>query len=125
MNNNFTKQERLHRKKDIGYLFDKGKSTFSYPYKIKWVETENSNSDIPVQLLISVSKKGFKKAVSRNKIKRFIREAYRTQKTILWDSLNKKQIHIAIIYIHKEENDFEFHKKAITKLLTKLSKEIR
>jgi ribonuclease P protein component len=126
MNNRLTKQERLYKKKEIGFLFDNGKSSFSYPYKIKWYETDIPQNGIPVQILISVSKRSFKKAVSRNNIKRLIKEAYRTQKSILWEVLkdNNTQIHIAIIYIDKAENDFEFHKKAIRKLLLKVKGEI-
>ncbi len=126
MNQKLTKPERIYKKKEIGSLFDKGKSSFSYPYKIKWYETNIPQNGIPIQILISVSKRGFKKAVSRNNIKRLIKEAYRTQKHILWDLLkdNDKQIHIAIIYIDKAENDFSFHQKAIAKLLKKIHGEI-
>ena len=127
MNQKLTKQERLYKKKEIGFLFDKGRSSFSYPYKVKWHETDMPKNDVPVQILISVSKRGFKNAVSRNKIKRLIKEAYRTQKHLLWDVLKERenQIHIAIIYIDKVENDFAFHKKAIGKLLRKMKEELK
>ena len=127
MNQKLTKQERIHRKKEIGFLFDSGKSSFSYPYKIKWYETDIPQNGIPVQILISVSKRSFKKAVSRNKIKRLIKEAYRTQKHKLWEVLKdqENQVHIAIIYIDKVENDFAFHKNAIGKLLRKMTNELK
>ncbi|RLD46344.1 MAG: ribonuclease P protein component [Bacteroidetes bacterium] len=126
MNQKLTKQERLYRKKEIGFLFEEGKSSFSYPYKIKWHETDIPQNGIPAQILISVSKRSFKKAVSRNKIKRLIKEAYRTQKHQLWEALKgrENQIHIAIIYIDKVENDFAFHQKAIGKLLRKMIEEL-
>jgi len=127
MNQKLTKQERLHKKKEIGSLFDNGKSSFSYPYKIKWYETDIPQNGVPIQILISVSKRSFKKAVSRNNIKRLIKEAYRIQKHILWDLLKERntQIHIAIIYIDKVENDFAFHQKAIGKLLKKIEVELK
>ncbi len=127
MNKRLTKQERMYKKKEITSLFDNGKSSFSYPYKIKWYETDLPQNGIPVQILISVSKRSFKKAVSRNTIKRLIKEAYRLQKSILWDVLRNRntQIHIGIIYIDKVENDFEFHQRAIKKMLVKLRSEIK
>jgi ribonuclease P protein component len=57
-----------------------------------------------VQLAITVSKRNFKKAVSRNRIKRVIREAYRLNKHVLYSGLTKKLIFI-IIYIAREEPD--------------------
>jgi ribonuclease P protein component len=127
MNQGLTKQERLYKKKEIGLLFEEGKSSFSYPYKVKWYETDIPQNGVPVQILISVSKRSFKKAVSRNNIKRLIKEAYRTQKHKLWDVLKDRenQIHIAIIYIDKVENDFAFHQKAIDKLLRKMIVELK
>lgn len=127
MNQGLTKQERLYKKKEIGLLFEEGESSFSYPYKVKWYETDIPQNGVPVQILISVSKRSFKKAVSRNNIKRLIKEAYRTQKHKLWDMLKDRenQIHIAIIYIDKVENDFAFHQKAIDKLLRKMIVELK
>lgn len=75
----FKKEERLSSRKQIGELIDKGSSFFLYPFRIVWLEVDTP-STYPAQLLISVSKKRFKRAVDRNRIKRLIREAYRLQK---------------------------------------------
>jgi ribonuclease P protein component len=85
---------------------------------------EQADEDIPVQILISVSKRIFKKAVDRNQVKRYIREAYRIQKSILWDKIDSGQLQFGVMYIDKEVRDFAFHQKAIERLLRKLSKEV-
>ena len=53
-----------------------------------------------MQLLISVPKRNFKKAVDRNKIKRLVRESYRKNKSSLLDSRvsSEKQLLIGLVY---------------------------
>ena len=73
------KAERLSRKKWIQELFDKGSSFNFYPYRILFLPHPEPNAG-PNQVMFSVSKRLFKKAVDRNKIKRRMREAYRLNK---------------------------------------------
>ena len=102
MKNSFKKAERLNSKKLIKELFNKGSSFYLYPFKVIYL---SDPSDTPnTQVLISVSKRNFKKAVDRNKIKRRIKEAYR---------LNKGQLNtphsilIAYIYTSREILSFQ------------------
>lgn len=124
MDNSFTKAERLNGRKEINSLFDNGKKMFSYPYRIFWRFVDAEQQEVPVRVLISASKRGFKKAVDRNQIKRYIKEAYRTQKSILTEPLKDRKIQIAILYIEKEVKEFHFHEKAIKKLLYRLAEEV-
>ena len=65
---------------------------------------DSKTDDPPVQVLISASKRNFKSAVTRNLIKRLVREAYRKNKHILWDYLSDKpnnQLIISLIYTAK------------------------
>lgn len=99
----FTKRERLSSKKLIEKLFTEGNTFFIYPFKVVFLEVDRQNS-APVSVLISVSRKRFKKATERNRIKRIIREAYRNNKTILYESemlKNEKSLLIALIYTGK------------------------
>jgi ribonuclease P protein component len=94
----FTKAERLSKEKAIKELFDKGSSFYLYPFKVFFLA--NRDRACPChQILISVSKKNFKRAVDRNLIKRRIREGYRLNKNLLGD---QNKLVIAYIYSAKE-----------------------
>jgi ribonuclease P protein component len=94
----FKKEERLSKEKNIQELFDKGSSFYLYPFKVFFMK--NPDPTYPVhQVLISVSKKNFKKAVDRNLIKRRIREAYRLNKNQLGE---QNKLLIAYLYSVKE-----------------------
>ena len=101
--NTFKKLEKLKKKKLIDQVFHNGKSLFFAPLKIISLQVEE---EIPLraQVLITVSKKSFARAVDRNLIKRRIREAYRLNKNELYLQLDKKNINmaIAIVYIGKK-----------------------
>jgi ribonuclease P protein component len=89
------KSERLSQEKLIQELFDKGSSFYLYPFKVLFLPS-NSPAN---QVMTSVPKSIFKRAVDRNTIKRRIREGYRLNKTKL---LQDKFFSIAYIYTAKE-----------------------
>jgi ribonuclease P protein component len=91
----FKKAERLSQKKLIQELFDKGSSFYLYPFKVFFLPNGKSAH----QILTSVPKNIFKRAVDRNRIKRRIREGYRLNKTKL---VSDKFFAIAYIYTAKE-----------------------
>ncbi len=81
---------------------------------------KEDKTTLPARLLISVSKRNFKKAVDRNRIKRQIREGYRLQKS----EFDLSHIDtFAFICVAKEHIDSKFLHKRIKKLLTMLEKE--
>jgi len=114
----FRKEERLRKEKDIQELFDKGSSFYLFPFKVFVLPNDPAVSPIH-QILISVSKKNFKRAVDRNTIKRRMREAYRLQKQMLPESPGLKA---GFIYSHKEILDFEEIKKRMNQCLIKIPK---
>jgi len=75
----FGKNERLSKEKHIQELFDKGSSFYSFPFKVFFMPHPDPAPSTH-QVLVSVSKRNFKRAVDRNLIKRRIREAYRLNK---------------------------------------------
>src|SRR3569832_293963 len=95
----FSKDERLCNQSIIDRLIKKGNSFNSFPFKIIWLELQEST--VPVKIVISVPKRKFKKAVDRNRIKRLIREAYRKNKHKLIERLEDKKIAMLLIYTSK------------------------
>lgn len=92
----FPKSERLYKKKDIQELFDKGSSFYLYPFRVIVQRQPEQDTN---QVLFSVSKKNFKKAVDRNLIKRRMREAYRLNKAALPET---SKLQMAYIYTAKD-----------------------
>lgn len=108
----FSKNEKLKSRKDISALFSEGKSIYKYPIKLYY----NHGIDT-VKLGVSVPKKNFKKAVTRNLLKRRLREAYRKNKNYL----TGENYNIMLLYIAKEEEDFQKIESSIIYLLSSLA----
>ena len=118
MNYTLSKNERLHSKKSIKELFDKGSSFFLYPFKVLYFESPQNPIETN-QVLFSVSKRKIKKAVDRNHVKRRIKEAYRLNKHLLTDK-NKCKKNIAFIYVSSDISTFKSIEPVIQKILKKL-----
>ena len=74
------KEERLCSRKALEELFGGGhQSVSAYPIRAVFMPNELGIA----RILVSVSKRYFKRAVKRNRIKRQLREAYRLQKELL------------------------------------------
>ena len=118
----FNKAERLCSKKEIEALFENGKSFYSFPFAVVWAFA-NSDIPYPAQVAFSVSKKGFRLAVTRNLIKRRMREAWRKNKFLLYDFLKSSDKKIVLTIIYKESSVSDYitieasTKETIKKLL--------
>ncbi|MBR5051892.1 MAG: ribonuclease P protein component [Bacteroidaceae bacterium] len=74
------KEERLCSRKALEELFGGGhQSVSAFPIRAVFMPNEVGM----VRIMVSVSKRYFKRAVKRNRIKRQLREAYRLQKELL------------------------------------------
>ncbi|QQT24326.1 ribonuclease P protein component [Sphingobacterium spiritivorum] len=123
-NNTFTKEERLCSKRLIDSLFHSGSSFVLYPFRIVFCLA--ADITVPAQVIISVSKRRYKKAVTRNLLKRRMREAYRTQKKeILYSFLEDHHLNllVAIQYVGKTELPFSEMKVKLALALNKLKNE--
>jgi ribonuclease P protein component len=117
----FKRNERLHGKKNIQHLFSQGKSYFIHPIKIYYTEREHNN-DVPLRVLIAVSKKTIRKAVRRNLLKRRMREAYRRNKADFYKflTLKQKQYDLGLVYIGKDLEPYRVIEKKIIQALERL-----
>lgn len=79
MSFSYNKGDKLKQKKVIDRLFSSGESVNQYPLRLVYI-TDTPINDGATKMAVSVSKRHFKKAVERNKIKRLIREAFRLHK---------------------------------------------
>jgi ribonuclease P protein component len=124
--NSFKKEERLCNIQLIEKLYHNGSSFLVYPFRIIWLSSE-ANSEFPVQVLISIPKKKFKRAVDRNLLKRRIREIYRLQKSEdLFPFLNERseKIVLAINYIGNEIAEYASMAKKFNTVMLRLKKNI-
>ena len=75
----------------------------------------------PPQVLVSVSKRNFKRAVDRNYLKRLLREAYRLNKYRLLDAEGGHRVgQLAIIYTGKEKKPLAVVEKKLISGLERL-----
>lgn len=116
-----SKIERLKSKKAIASLFEDGNTFFCHPFRLYW-RINDENIDSPAQVAVSVSKRKFKRAVDRNRIKRLMREAWRNNKLSLYSELeeHKYQIVVMLVYTSDEIPDYDTVEKKVKEIVSKL-----
>jgi ribonuclease P protein component len=111
----FPKHQKLKSRKDIKALFEEGKTVTKYPVKLLWLPLGQQETKAG----FAVAKRNFKSAVTRNKIKRLMREAYRLQKQEI-QRQDKKTFTLLFLYIGKDVASFKTIDKAVLGALKKL-----
>jgi len=110
--------ERLKSKKEITLLFDEGKSIAKYPIRLIYIKT-TLPKETQIQTAVSVSKRNFKKAVDRNRIKRLLRESYRKNKSLILNNTAHQYIFM-FLYTGKEIPDSRVIETKMKEILQKL-----
>lgn len=118
------KAERLCGKKAIDALFagTDSKSLSAYPIRIVFRPTEEAG----IRILVSVSKKRFRHAVDRNRVKRQLREAYRLNKHILASTEQSTLgMDIAFIWLTDKHQPSDLITKKMIMLLEKIAQSVQ
>lgn len=97
----YNKKQKLKSRKQIGELFDKGRSIHISPVRVLYQVADKQPDELYfTKAAVSVSSRHFKTAVQRNRIKRLLRECWRLEKTDLEKALStmQKEASVFIIY---------------------------
>lgn len=98
----YPKIEKLKSRKLAEALFNRGRSFTGFPVKVYYLKIEGE-TDFPVKIGMGASSRNFKKSVDRNRIKRLLREAYRTEKLPLHQYLREHQLNLAIFLLYVDK----------------------
>lgn len=126
-----SKSEKLKSRTLINGLFQQGKSVFLYPLKLIYYPIPEDYKGIsptsPVLFSVTVPRRQYKKAVTRNLIKRHIREHYRLNKSDLTDYVTKTTNKLALMYIYvgKSAEDISILPSAMPQINKKLLRQLK
>ena len=114
----FKKEEKLKSKKLIEQLFEQGSTLKEFPLRMVYLKVK-LGTDYPVKASFSVSKRKFKHAVDRNRIKRLMRECYRMNKYKLYQNIEDEYI-LMFTYIDEKQLKYVDIEENMIHLMTKL-----
>ncbi len=119
----YPKNEKLKSKKTIGLLFSEGQSVSKYPLRLVYAENSFENEEL-IKFGVSVSKKYFKNAVDRNRLKRILRECYRLNKNILSENIDKPMA-MMFFYQSKEVLSYQEINEKTIRLFEKFAEKMK
>ncbi|UPQ74774.1 ribonuclease P protein component [Chryseobacterium nepalense] len=86
----YPRAEKLKKNTEISLLFEKGKWRSNGNLRIIILKDKTAAPVEHTKFAVSVSKKYFKRAVHRNRVKRLLRECYRLHKDLFKESFGNK-----------------------------------
>jgi ribonuclease P protein component len=120
------KSERLCSRKQIAALMEKGTVFFHFPFKVSWIVLPAAAGAPCCQVMVNAPKRNFKKAVTRNLLKRRTREAFRKNKTELYETLSAQNKTLAVFfhYVSPEISGYADIETSIRKILAALAEAV-
>ena len=94
--------EKLKSKNDIALLFEKGKWRTQGNLRIIILKNKDTTPITDLKFGVSVSKRYFKKAVDRNRLKRLLRECFRLNKALYTATFGEKN-HAMLFWVSPEK----------------------
>lgn len=121
-----SKDERIYAQKRIEAIFSGSESFIAYPLRVVFTRRELVQGEPSVAMLVSVSKRRFKRANKRNSVKRLVREAFRLRKYDFADIVELRGISIdlAFLYLKEDLPSFEEIEKAMEKTVNTLKEKL-
>ena len=100
----------------------------SFPLRVVFM-TEDADSHEPLaKMMVSVPKRYFKRAVKRNHVKRLVREAYRHNKQLLFNSLEAseqcKTLSLCFIWTDSNLRPYKEVEQKVQNLLQRIAEKI-
>lgn len=114
--------EKLKGKKIIEQLFEEGQSVSAFPLRLVYKSFEFKDGS-EMKTGVSVSKRSFKRAVDRNRIKRLLLEVYRLNKAEYLSNISDHYA-LMILYIGKDIPTYSEVEKKMAQLFNMFSKRI-
>lgn len=107
-------------KADIDAIMSESERVFGKNLVLRYRFTDRVDTELKV--LVIAPKRRFKKAVTRNRIKRQLREMIRSEKPAIIDALTPdKALHLAMIYTGPSKMEFTDQQQAFLNALRKIS----
>lgn len=127
--NTLGSKERIKSRKQLETLFAGGKSRsmVAYPVRLVYMTQDSDRLSPELMVMVSVSKRHFKHAVDRNRVKRQLREAYRLNKGVLAptaERLGDKTLSMAFIWLADELMPTERVSRSVVGLLERLNEKM-
>ena len=114
MTQTLPKRERLSGKTAIGALMKKGR--WGVAGCLKYCVLSPGGDEV-TRMMVSVSKRSFKRAVKRNLLKRRLRESYRTQKDLLGST---GPLDLMLVYNSKEILEYQVIRQDVAEILRRV-----